>query len=246
MKLSVVASLAFGASVEAHAIMQRIRVNGQDQGLLNGLRAPNNNNPVQDVGSSSIACGAGGSTSGTIISAPAGAQIGAQYQHLIGGPQGSNDPDNPIAASHKGPITVYLAKVDNAASASATGANWFKIWEDTFNTGSKRWGMDNMISNGGWVNFNLPSCIPAGDYLMRVEALALHSAYSQGGAQFYTSCAQMRVTGGGSKNPSSTVRFPGAYQAGQSSITINIYGSSGGPDNGGKAYPAHGPSVFTC
>jgi hypothetical protein len=32
-------------------------------------------------------------------------------QHIIGGAQGANDADNPIASSHKGPITVYLAKV---------------------------------------------------------------------------------------------------------------------------------------
>lgn len=37
------------------------------------------------------------------------------------------------------------------------------------------------------VNFNLPTCIANGDYLLRIETLALHSAYSAGGAQFYTS-----------------------------------------------------------
>ena len=244
MKLSLLTAAAFGLSVDAHAIMQRIKVNGSDQGLLNGLRAPSNNNPVQDVSSSSIACGAAGSTSGTVIAVKAGDAIAGQYQHLIGGSQGANDPDNPIAASHKGPITAYLAKVDNAASASATGASWFKIWEDTLDS-SRKWGVDRMIAANGWVNFNLPSCIPNGDYLLRIETLALHSAYSAGGAQFYTSCAQIRVSGGGNKSPSSTVRFPGAYKANDPSVQINIYGSSGQPDNDGKAY-THGPAKFTC
>jgi hypothetical protein len=31
-----------------------------------------------------------------------------------------------------------------------------------------------------------------------------------------------------------------------SGITINIYGSSGNPDNDGKPYVAPGPDVFTC
>lgn len=31
-----------------------------------------------------------------------------------------------------------------------------------------------------------------------------------------------------------------------SGITINIYGSSGNPDNDGKEYVAPGPDVFTC
>ncbi|KAK7972983.1 hypothetical protein PG996_007205 [Apiospora saccharicola] len=245
MKLSLATALAFGLSAEAHAIMQKIKVNGQDQGSLTGLRAPNTNNPMQDVSSSSLACGVPGYTSNTVIPVKAGDSIEGWYQHIIGGPQGANDLDNPIASSHKGPVTAWLAKVDNAASASATSAKWFKIWEDTFNTGSRKWGVDNLIANNGWVKFNLPTCIPSGDYLLRIETLALHSAYSQGGAQFYTSCAQIRVSGGGSKTPGSTVSFPGAYAANDPSVVIQIYGSSGQPDNDGKAY-SHGPAPFTC
>jgi lytic cellulose monooxygenase (C1-hydroxylating) len=223
-----------------------VTVNGADQGLLTGLRAPNNNNPVQDATSSSITCGAPGSTSSTVINVKAGDEIGAWYQHVIGGSQSGNDADNPIASSHKGPVTAYLAAVSNAATATATSADWFKIYEDTFDVGSKKWGVDNLIANNGWVKFKLPTCIPNGDYLLRVETLALHSAYSQGGAQFYTSCAQIRVSGGGSTKPSSTVKFPGYYSNTGSDIMINIYGATGKPDNNGKAYPSHGPAKFTC
>lgn len=43
--------------------------------------------------------------------------------------------------------------------------------------------------------------------------LALHGAGSPGGAQFYMECAQINVVGGtGTKTPSSTVSFPGAYK----------------------------------
>jgi cellulase len=246
MKSSFVAALAFGILAEAHTIFQKVSVNGKDQGSLVGLRAPNNNNPVQDAMSSSLTCGSSGSRSSTVIPVAAGDKIGAWYQHIIGGSQGGNDADNPIAASHKGPVVAYLAKVDNAASAEPTKAAWFKIWEDTFNPSSGKWGVDNLISNNGWVYFNLPSCIPAGQYLLRVEITALHSAYTQGGVQFYSSCAQLNVSGGGSKSPSSTVSFPGAYSPTQSSIVINIYGTAGKPDMGGKPYPQHGPAVFTC
>ncbi|KAI8625341.1 lytic polysaccharide monooxygenase [Xylariaceae sp. FL1651] len=242
----ILPTLALAITANAHCIFQKLSVNGADQGLLNGLRAPSNNNPVQDATSSSITCGAPGSTSGTVINVKAGDEIGALYQHVIGGAQSSNDADNPIASSHKGPTTAYLAAVSNAASASAESANWFKIYEDTFNPSTKKWGVDNMVANGGWVRFKLPSCIANGDYLLRVETLALHSAYSQGAAQFYTSCAQIRVSGGGSTGPSSTVRLPGYYSNTGSDILINIYGATGQPDNNGKAYPAHGPALFTC
>ncbi|RYP14667.1 hypothetical protein DL765_006233 [Monosporascus sp. GIB2] len=246
MKLSSVAALAFGVAAEAHCIFQKVTVNGADQGSLVGLRAPSNNNPVQDATSNSLTCGTPGSTSNKVIEVKAGDRIGAWYQHVIGGPQFPNDPDNPIAASHKGPVTAYMAKVDNAATASAQSAKWFKIWEDTFDTSTRVWGVDNLIKNNGWVNFPIPRCIPDGQYLLRVEIAALHSAYSQNGVQFYTSCAQLSVSGGGSTTPSQTVSIPGVYSKSDPSILINIYGQAGKPDNDGKPYPAHGPAVFTC
>jgi hypothetical protein len=41
------------------------------------------------------------------------------------------------------------------------------------------------MANAGWHYFTMPTCVAPGDYLMRVELLALHSASSAGGAQFY-------------------------------------------------------------
>lgn len=122
----------------------------------------------------------------------------------------------------------------------------FKIWSEGFDVGSKRWGVDTMINNGGWYYFNLPQCIADGQYLMRVELLALHSAGNYRGAQFYQSCAQINVSGGGSFTPSQTVSFPGAYSQNDPGILVNIYGLTGQPDNGGKPYQAPGPAPITC
>jgi cellulase len=244
MKFSAIASLALAALVQGHAILQEISVNGNKQGQLQGLRAPNNNNPVQNVNSNDIVCGQGGYTNSKVIQVPAGASIGNYWQHLLGGPQGSNDPDNPIAASHKGPISAYLAKVNNAASDSHQGLKWFKISEDNLNNG--QWGVDRMLQGGGWHYFNLPQCIAPGQYLLRIELLALHSAGSSGGAQFYGSCAQIQVTGGGNFSPSSTVSFPGAYQQNDPAIVINIYGNAGQPNNNGRSYQAPGPRPISC
>lgn len=69
------------------------------------------------------------------------------FQHTIGGPQGTNDPDNPIASSHKGPVIAYLAKVDNAATSAQTGLKWFKIGQDTFDTSTKKWGVGMSFSS---------------------------------------------------------------------------------------------------
>ncbi|KAH0346131.1 carbohydrate-binding module family 1 protein, partial [Aureobasidium melanogenum] len=248
MKYSVVSALALAASsVNAHAIMQRIMVDGVDQGSLTGIRAPSSNNPVQDVSSSDILCGASSGTSSKLITIPAGASVAGGWAHLLGGPQGSGDSDNPIAKSHKGPTQVYLAKVDDAVSASATGLKWFKIASDAV-TSSGVWGVDDMISNTdsngfGWQKFTMPSCIAPGQYLMRVELLALHSATAEGGAQFYQSCAQIKVTGSGSFSPSTSneMSLPGGYSATDPGILANIYDSSIY-----TSYKAPGPAVISC
>ena len=133
-----------------------------------------------------------------------------------------------------------------ASSGRANTVGRFKIWQDGFDTSSKKWGVDNMISNNGWVYFNLPTCIAAGQYLLRVEILALHSASKPNQAQFYQSCAQINVSGGGSFSPSSTVSFPGAYTANDAGILTSIYGTTGQPDNGGKPYTPPGPSPISC
>jgi cellulase len=76
------------------------------------------------------------------------------------------------------------AKVDNAATASTSGQKWFKVFEDGLDS-SGTWGVDRMISNGGWVDFTMPSCIAPGQYLLRTEIIALHSASKSMGVQFY-------------------------------------------------------------
>lgn len=47
-----------------------------------------------------------------------------------------------------------------------------------------------MNSCCGRMNVKIPSDIAAGDYLLRAEAIALHTAGSAGGAQFYMSCCE--------------------------------------------------------
>lgn len=44
-----------------------------------------------------------------------------------------------------------------------------------------------------------------------MESIALHVASTFGGAQFYISCGQVEVTGGGSGTPGPLVAIPGVY-----------------------------------
>jgi hypothetical protein len=91
------------------------------------------------------------------------------------------------------------------------------------------------------VSVTIPRCLQDGDYLLRAEHIALHSAGSAGGAQFYISCAQIKVSGGtGSWSPRNRVAFPGAYRATDPGIMINIYYPVP------TSYTPAGPPVDTC
>jgi cellulase len=72
--------------------------------------------------------------------------------------------------------------------------------------------------------------------------LALHSAQTAGGAQFYIGCAQLKISGSGSGTCGPTIELPGAYNAEDKNIFIpNYY-------NGFQisTYKAPGGEVATC
>lgn len=52
------------------------------------------------------------------------------------------------------------------------------------------WGVKDMNNCCGKVDVKLPSDLAAGDYLLRAEVIALHTAGQQGGAQLYMSCCK--------------------------------------------------------
>ncbi|KAJ3847813.1 glycoside hydrolase [Lentinula lateritia] len=227
----------------AHTIFQELYVNGVDQGHLNGIRVPDYDGPITDVTSNDIICNGGINPyhqpiSQTIIPVPAGAQVTAEWHHTLDG-YDPTDPADPIDSSHKGPVISYLAAIPNATQTDVTGLKWFKIWEDGYIAANQTWGVDRLIANKGNVTFNIPSCIPAGQYLLRHEIIALHAATTYPGAQFYMECAQLQITGGGSTQPE-TVSFPGAYAGTDPGITINIYYPTV------TNYTVPGPDVFTC
>lgn len=68
--------------------------------------------------------------------------------------------------------------------------------------------------------YNIPKCIKDGEYLLRIQSLAIHNPGST--PQFYVSCAQLNVTGGsGTANPT-TVSIPGAFKATDPGYTANV------------------------
>jgi cellulase len=129
-------------------------------------------------------------------------------------------------------------------SATADGSTpWFKIFADTWaknpsgsNGDADFWGTKDIEACCGRMDVTIPSDLAPGDYLLRAEALALHTAAGASGAQFYMSCYQLTVTGGGSAKPAG-VSLPGAYKASDPGILVDIHGAMG-------TYIAPGPTVY--
>jgi hypothetical protein len=69
---------------------------------------------------------------------------------------------------------------------------WFKIAEDAFD--GTKWGVDRLIAAAGVQTITIPQCIAPGQYLLRGELIALHSASSSKGAQFYMVCGTISKT----------------------------------------------------
>lgn len=134
-----------------------------------------------------------------------------------------------------------MTKVSDASTADGS-TGWFKIFQDGWakagaSGDDDSWGTKDLNACCGRMDVKIPSDLPSGDYLLRAEVIALHTAGSSGGAQLYMTCYQLSVTGSGSASPA-TVNFPGAYKASDPGILVNIHAAL---DN----YVVPGPAVYS-
>ncbi|KAG8743472.1 hypothetical protein FRC10_011944 [Ceratobasidium sp. 414] len=213
------AAFIAASGVHAHATFQDFWVGSVDQ-ADKCVRKPASNSPVTSVTSNDLACNAGAASTSGICSVAAGSTVSVEMHQQPGDRSCTNEA---IGGNHDGPTIVYMAKVDNAATAVGSSANWFKVAQ-TGLVSKDYWGTDVMNA----------AC---GQYLLRAEVIALHVAGSVGGAQFYMSCYQLQVTGGGSASPA-TVKLPGAYTATDPGILFNLYGTY-------TTYTVPGPAVYS-
>ncbi|RPA73948.1 hypothetical protein BJ508DRAFT_44451 [Ascobolus immersus RN42] len=207
--------LAAATQATAHYRFTNVIVNGKVYGELEAIRKWTpvySNSPVTNVQSNDIRCNTGGALSQgpstSVIDVPAGATIGFKSDQAV---------------THPGPFMAYLAKAPNGdvKTFEGDGNVWFKIWQKGATSISAS-GVTWDVSSTQWT-FKLPASTPSGQYLLRMEHIGLHGASGAGGAQFYISCAQINVTGGGNGNPGPLVALPGAYRPNDPAIQINIY-----------------------
>ncbi|KAI9654527.1 MAG: hypothetical protein M1821_006617 [Bathelium mastoideum] len=229
MKFSGSLLVLAAGSASAHYTFPQLISNNDVSGEWEYVRETTNhysNGPVTNVTDPQLRCyelaGAPAANTSTVA---AGSMVGFKADSTVG---------------HPGPIQIYMAKVpegQTAASWDGSGNVWFKIAteEPTINSTGLTW------SSTGKQEFMapIPAATPSGDYLYRIEHIALHGAETAGGAQFYIACGQITVTGGGNGSPGPTIAFPGDYSATDPGILINIYYPV--PTN----YTPPGPAVWS-
>lgn len=245
---SIVLALAASASVvSAHGYVSSIVINGQTFAgfdITSTPYKPDNQKP-KSIGWSTTATDLGfvdGSsyTSGDIIChrSATNAQISA---NVTAGDKVSLV-WNTWPTSHEGPIIDYMASCGTSSceTVDKSTLEFFKIAEKGLIDGSTtpgKFATDELLANSLTWTTTIPASLKPGNYVLRHEIIALHSAGQTNGAQNYPQCINLQVTGSGSDLPSGT-KGTALYTPSDAGILVNIYQKLASYTIPGPALPA--------
>jgi len=239
--------LAFAALVPlvaAHGSFKFAKIDGTqyngpnpngDSGQF-AIRAINDINPVKGTDNPDINCGHNAQKAALVADANPGSVVEFAWQNGEGGTWVHNT----------GPVMTYMASCGDGGCATFDSANaqFFKIAEQ----GKKAdgtWTMADLTTGpDATTSVTLPSDLPAGEYLVRHELIAMQLGMSQGGAEFYPACLQIRLaspsrTAAALPSGNQVVTFPGGYSDSDPGILdTDIY-------NPGTTYTFPGPAVIS-
>jgi hypothetical protein len=239
--------LATSTAVSAHGWIDKWAINGEeytgynptiapwvaDQGTISWPAWNTNLGPVygSDVNTPDIICSINATNANKYAAAvEAGSTVDLHW---------STWPE-----SHHGPIISYLAACDgDCATADKEKLKWFKIaqmGQISLGVGGGkpgRWADDLLREANGTWSVTIPASIKAGNYVLRNEIIALHSAYDVGAAQFYPQCANIRIGGGGDVVPEGVVGTA-LYNETDPGVHYNIYNDESEP-----VYQIPGPTL---
>ncbi|CUA71906.1 Endoglucanase-4 [Rhizoctonia solani] len=241
---AAIATLAAVAGVSAHGWIDRVTIGGRsytgsypfsNDNAPSPIRKTSTTYPVPSANDPNMNCGIGAKAASQVAAANSGDRVTISWKYEPG--------KNWVHTM--GPIMTYLAQVPAGQTAdkfNARNAKFFKIAQTGQKAGRGSEWVQLDIRNGQTYSVTLPNGLPAGDYIMRHELIALHYANKTDGAQFFPNCVQLRV-GGGSNAPKAisaqTVSFPGGYTANDKSLLIpNIR-------TGNFVYTFPGPPLVT-
>ncbi|EAU81677.2 hypothetical protein CC1G_02693 [Coprinopsis cinerea okayama7 len=168
------------------------------------VRRPRDNGPVLNITSPDIRCNVNLNRATETVSVPAGSRVGFVL-------------DNAKTIYHLGPAAMYMGKAPGKVEDwDGSGESWFKIahWGAAF---SPKFTFITLDEREFYTT--IPKTVPSGEYLLRMEQIGLHQP---GMPEFFMSCAQIRVTDGGSGNPP-MYSIPGYLSPDDPGLTVDIY-----------------------
>ncbi|PLB47967.1 endoglucanase IV precursor [Aspergillus steynii IBT 23096] len=128
--------------------------------------------------------------------------------------------------THHGPVLDYLADCGSSCeTVDKASLEFFKISEVGLVDDSSVpgvWGDDLLIENSNSWLVEIPEGIAPGNYVLRHELIALHSAGTENEAQNYMQCFNLQITGSGSATPDG-VAATEFYTPTDPGILVNIY-----------------------
>ncbi|KAL4752283.1 glycosyl hydrolase family 61-domain-containing protein [Aspergillus terricola var. indicus] len=143
---------------------------------------------------------------------------------------------------HHGPVITYLANCNgDCASVDKTALEFIKIDAGGLIDNSAvpgTWASDELIAANFSRTVTIPSDIASGNYVLRHEIIALHSAENKDGAQNYPQCINLKITGSGTATPAGTLGTE-LYKDTDAGIYVNIW-------NALSSYVIPGPALYTA
>ncbi|KAK3670932.1 hypothetical protein LTR78_009210 [Recurvomyces mirabilis] len=192
----------------------------------NGFVAPS------EYGDNNITCHKGATPGNTYVPVTAGSTISLVW--------------NTWPDSHHGPVINQMAKCSGeCTSVDKTTLKFFAVQNTgLINDASPpgTWATDNLIANKFTGTLKIPAGLAAGNYVLRHEIIALHSAGNADGAQSYPNCINLKVTGSGTETPCASGADCRAgtalYKSTDPGILISIYSAI-------SSYTMPGPAVWS-
>jgi len=241
---AILAALAVIPAVSAHGHIESITANGEtvagttpewiyNESNTPGWYAKNQDNGFVEpssFGSGDIICHKEATPGKTSVSVAAGSDMVLQW--------------NTWPESHHGPVIDYLAKCSgDCTEADKESLSFFKLaGAGVLDAASNQWASDKLIADGNQWTVTIPESLAPGNYVLRHEIIALHSAGQENGAQAYPQCVNIEVTGSGSTDPcadgADCVGGTSLYTASDAGIKYDIYGGDI------SSYPIPGPKAW--
>ncbi|KAJ2745359.1 hypothetical protein GGI20_002245 [Coemansia sp. BCRC 34301] len=231
--------LAAAHLVNAHTYLFRLNVNGTDTKrgqYIRPYRESTVNSPVKDPKDKDLRCRTDKMSrdSAEIVTIVAGEEFGLEFH------EGDEDDTIFIEKEHRGPGMIYLAPMES----NGEGAVWFKIFEKGYDVEKKLFYTQEMMASKGKMKFTIPEDIPGGEYLMRTEFIALHTADTEykgnkgDGAEYFPNCAQINLISKGTAKPKGH-EIPGIYKTDDPGIFFHLW------DDDLTKYIIPGPPMYT-